>query len=289
VNSYSAAGDIPGVVEGPEPVSRIAGFLQAQEPYCVAAAARFLQWDPRQDQIWSWYAEHERLAAVIILSKGTLFPVFAGMQAIPLRDFAAQGLRDLPIRAIQGIRRDVALLEDALAWGGTFPTGGSDYDLMTLDQEPVPVEIPRPLRLPGLILRYPDPADTEALFHLQAAYELEEVVPQGGSFNPAVCRLSIDHILAHEYLLLAQWKSQILGKINTNAASFSRYQIGGVYVHPEYRRLGIASAMAAAFVQDLRAFGRGLSLFVKKENPAAREVYQRIGFERAADYRISYY
>ena len=40
---------------------------------------------------------------------------------------------------------------------------------------------------------------------------------------------------------------------------------------------------------DLIAQGRGISLFVKKSNPAARNVYRNIGFEILDGYRIDYF
>lgn len=262
----------------------IKAFLQAQESSCVAACARFLQRDVR-DPIWLQVTEEGRISGFIILSKGILFPVFHEIPAVSLGDFMVQGLRDLRFYAINGIRHDVALLEQAFAVGGLFPANSVDYDLLVLDQEPAHLKS----CLPGLSFRNPEPADHEALFRLQAAYEQEEVIPKGGVFNPAACRMSLERIIAHEHLLLAQWKSQIIGKINTNAASFSRYQIGGVYVRPDYRGLGIASAMGAAFARDLLSTGRGLTLFVKKQNHTARKVYLRIGFTVLEDYRISYY
>ncbi|MDR3193469.1 MAG: GNAT family N-acetyltransferase, partial [Treponema sp.] len=67
------------------------------------------------------------------------------------------------------------------------------------------------------------------------------------------------------------------------------YQIGGVYVHPAYRGRGIARRLCAELARELLAEGKGLSLFVKKQNPAARSVYRDIGFKTQADYRISYY
>jgi predicted GNAT family acetyltransferase len=80
-----------------------------------------------------------------------------------------------------------------------------------------------------------------------------------------------------------------VGKINTNAESFTRYQIGGVYVHTDYRGLGIASVMTAALVRKLLAMGKGASLFVKKQNAAAGTVYRRVGFVKTGEYRIAYY
>jgi predicted GNAT family acetyltransferase len=178
----------------------------------------------------------------------------------------------------------VSLVESLFAAQGLSDFLHLDYDLMALDAEAVELAPP----FPNLRLRYAEARDLAELLPLQAAYEREEVIPEGGGFDPARCLLSLEHIMRRERLLLAQGPSQIIGKINTNAASFSRYQIGGVYVRPEYRARGIASFMAAAFTRDLRRLGRGLTLFVKQCNPAAQAVYRRIGFQIIAAYRISY-
>jgi predicted GNAT family acetyltransferase len=124
---------------------------------------------------------------------------------------------------------------------------------------------------------------------LQAAYEQEEVLPLASEFNAAVSRLNTERIFSKEDMLVAEFDGHLIGKINTNAVTFTRYQVGGVYVVPDYRGLGIARRMAGEFITNLTAQGRGISLFVKKSNPAARRVYQRIGFEILGDYRINYY
>jgi predicted GNAT family acetyltransferase len=129
----------------------------------------------------------------------------------------------------------------------------------------------------------------EDMFLLQSGYEQEEVLPTGAVFNPAACRLSLERLIAGEHVLAAEMKGRLVGKINTSAASFSRWQIGGVYVHPGYRGQGIACRMAAEFIRTLIREGKGVSLFVKKRNAAAQAVYRRIGFRSAGDYRISYY
>jgi predicted GNAT family acetyltransferase len=90
-------------------------------------------------------------------------------------------------------------------------------------------------------------------------------------------------------MLVAEFKGNLIGKINTNAVTFTRYQVGGVYVHPDYRGMGIARRMAGEFIASLTTQGKGISLFVKKSNSAARRVYQRIGFEILGDYHINYY
>jgi GNAT superfamily N-acetyltransferase len=182
---------------------------------------------------------------------------------------------------------DALLLEAALADRGCHAVEQRDYNLMALDKAP---ETESPGAFPrGLEFRRPDFADFEAMCPLQAGYEEEEVLPRGAVLNPAACRLTLSKILSKEQSLIACLDKRIVGKINTNAASFTRVQIGGVYVLPEYRGLGIGRRMTAVFAGELRAQGWGITLFVKKNNPAAQKIYRRIGFAEAGDYRISYY
>jgi predicted GNAT family acetyltransferase len=47
--------------------------------------------------------------------------------------------------------------------------------------------------------------------------------------------------------------------------------------------------MTAVFAGELTARGQGVTLFVKKNNPAAQKIYRRVGFVEAENYRISYY
>jgi predicted GNAT family acetyltransferase len=142
---------------------------------------------------------------------------------------------------------------------------------------------------PGLILRQPGISDIDKLFPLQAGYEQEEVLSKNGAFDPAVCRMIIEHIVTHDRILIAELGGHIVGKINTNAVTPTWFQIGGVYVLPAYRGLGIATRMTAVFTRGLRAEGKQVSLFVKKHKTNAHNVYNRVGFKRANDYRISYY
>jgi GNAT superfamily N-acetyltransferase len=262
-------------------------FLKARESYCVAAAARFLHRKGSCEHGWSLQDQEGTIIALLIHSKRSLFPVFNGKKDLSFPCFLSHFLRKVAIHSVQGLRKDAELLESAIALLGIIPAEQIDYDLMTLDREPNPDSFRAgPQRL---ILRRPIPSDMEDLFLLQAAYEQEEVLPRGAEFNPATCRLVLEHIVAHEQILIAELEGRILGKINTNAASFSRYQLGGLYVRPEYRGLGIASQMIAVFVQNILASGKGVTLFVKKQNRAASRVYRRVGFHIIEDYRISYY
>ncbi|GHU62708.1 hypothetical protein FACS189445_5830 [Spirochaetia bacterium] len=275
-------------------------FLRSREQYCVTACAKFLQTHSlrREDQAWRIEDPEGTIRGILLRSGGMLFPVFGNVQAIPpprlmTGPLGCNGLlgRNFlnrpPLYAIQGLLDDAVILDAALESLGYHAAEHRDYDLMALEKPP-PGE--RPGAFPReLVLRKPGFTDLETMLPLQAGYEKEEVLPNDAVFNPASCRLNLSTILAREQSLIACLGDRIVGKINTNAASFTRIQIGGVYVLPEYRGLGIGRRMTAAFVGELMKQGRELTLFVKKNNPAARSIYAGAGFSVIADYRISYY
>jgi predicted GNAT family acetyltransferase len=188
--------------------------------------------------------------------------------------------------SLQGRKDDALVMERALEGMGLYAAEKKDYDIMCIDRPPVSCHSTAPV---NLVIRKPVPQDLDALAELHAAYEKEEVLPSGAEFRPAASRLNIERIFAQEQMLVAELGGCLIGKINTNAVGFTRYQIGGVYVHPDYRGMGIAGRMTSEFVVSLAAQGRGVSLFVKKSNIAARRVYLRIGFEITGDYRIDYF
>jgi ribosomal protein S18 acetylase RimI-like enzyme len=261
-------------------------FLRSREQYCVNACAKFLQTHSLHDKEWYFTNPEGAVQAMILRSGGMLFPVFGTTRDIPPPRFLKNLLGRTPIHAVQGLRDDTEILDAALVRMGYTAAEHRDYDLLALQSPP---ERKRPEDFPGLVLRKPGFTDLEAMLPLQAGYEKEEVLPKDAAFNPAWCRLNLSRIIAGEQSLVACMENRIVGKINTNAASFTRLQVGGVYVLPEYRGLGIGRRMTAAFVGELIKQGRGLSLFVKKNNPAARAIYDGAGFSVVGDYRISYY
>jgi uncharacterized protein len=141
----------------------------------------------------------------------------------------------------------------------------------------------------GLVVRRASGAEADSLFPLQAAYEREEVVPRGTELNLAACRFALERTLAARIVLFAELEGIAVAKANTNARSYARDQIGGVYVRPEFRGRGIATRLVAELVALLAAEGREASLFVKERNEAAIAAYRRIGFDVRGDYRISYF
>jgi ribosomal protein S18 acetylase RimI-like enzyme len=262
-------------------------FLRTLEPYCVNACAKFLLRKSSHDHVWNLLLPGGSVSAALIHSGRSLFPIFAGNGSIPIPRFMNRFLDRIPIHAIQGLFSDTEILEAVLSSLGYTAAECRSYDLMSLD---------KPLKTTGidsgpqgLVFREAAFKDMESLYPLQAAYEQEEVLPVAALFNPVSCRLALRHILDREQVLIACIGDRVVGKINTNAVSFTRIQIGGVYVLPEYRGRGIARIMTAVFAGRLMAEGKKITLFVKKENSAAKAVYRKLGFTTLADYRITYY
>jgi len=261
-------------------------FLREREKYCVSASWRFLSMKEGRDHIWYMPLAGGGISALLIHNRQALFPVFGKNPQIPAPRFLNRFLCKVYIHAIQGLHEDAERLETLMEDQGYYAAERIEYELMDLDSKVNPVTCPGPS---GLILRPPLPKDEDHLWALQAAYEKEEVLPANANLDPAVVRLNIQNILKKEKVLVAELDGQIVGKINTSAESFTRYQIGGVYVRPDCRNLGIGSKMTAVFAEGLLAQGKGISLFVKKRNAAACKVYRKIGFNITADYRITYY
>ena len=262
-------------------------YLREREKFCVAASARFLHLQNKRGHVWRLSGPEGNIFALLLHHHRTLFPVFEKNHSISCPHFLNRFLGKIPIHAVQGLREDTELLENLMENSGYYAEERIDYDLMSIDTPPRQEALKSGPA--DLILRKPEAGDKESVYILQSAYEQEEVLPKNAAFDPSVCRLNMEHILSSERILLAELDGQIVGKINTSAVSFTRYQIGGVYVRPDCRGRGIAARMTAVFIQNLLDSGRGITLFVKHRNNAARAAYLKVGLSTLADYRISYY
>jgi predicted GNAT family acetyltransferase len=262
-------------------------LLRQREPYCVAAAGRFRDLAWFSDHLWGLRDSQGSVSALVLHSKRSLFPLLGNSNTaeINIPGFLGRFVRRNHIHAIQGLQDEVAALERIMTGLGRQAADLIDYDLMALDQMP-PADSLSPA---GLLIRQPSAGELEEILPLQEAYEQEEVLPQGATFNADACRLNLEQILTGERMLVAELGGRIIAKANTSAVAFTRVQIGGVFVHPNYRGHGIARRLCAEMARNLIAAGWGVSLFVKKHNRSAQRVYRSIGFRPIADYRIAYY
>jgi len=267
-------------------ISRVEGLLRDMEDDCVTACGRYLAREPSTDHVWMLCGKENELLAVIVNSRSTLIPVLCGMKEIPKPLFLKNSFRMKKIHSVQGLKSEVLVLEKEMESFGREISETIDYDLMCIDRPPVNTEHPAAV---NIALRVPRLVDLDALAPLQTAYEHEEVLHKGSVFSPAASRVNLANIIAGGRILAAELDGRLVGKINVSAVSFTRYQVGGVYVHPDYRGLGIARRMTAEFIASLVKEGRGVTLFVKKTNLPARRLYTGLGFTVRGDYRITYY
>jgi len=266
-------------------------ILQFHECLCMNACSRYLKRNRIKDKVWLLRGNDNSLCAAIVHVNQNLMPVLCGQKEIPTPYFLRRIFGTVPVNSVQGIKEDALILETAMEKIGLYAEESIDYDIMCISRPPSGFSFSGPS---GLVIRKPQNTDLDALAALHAAYEREEVLPAKSELNTAesrtaVSRINTERIFKNERVLVAELDGRVVGKINTNAAAFTRCQIGGVYVHPDYRNRGIARRMTGEFAASLVSDGWGISLFVKKTNPAARNIYLGIGFEIAGDYRISYY
>lgn len=263
-------------------------FLRDRERYCVSACSRF-RGRIRGDRFWAFMGPDGENTALLCCHHRIFFPVFAAasVREIPVPRFLSRFLFFNPLHAVQGLPPVTEVFERALDGLGYEKTDQFDYDLMSLDRKPDPASLGA--GPPGLVLVRPETGDLEEMLPLQAEYDKAEVLPRGSEFKVENSRLNLAQLIKKEQMLAAKLNGKIVGKINTNAESFTRFQIGGVYVHPDYRGLGIARRMTAALASALFVQGKAVTLFVKKQNAAARSAYQKVGFKLTGDYRICYY
>lgn len=258
-------------------------LLRMKEIYYVTACSRFRTMNFVKDHAWVLTSGGMGASAMLLHSKGSLFPVFNGKTDITPPFFLGRALKNITLYSLQGLADEVETLEAMLRPFGLRGRETANFKLMTLEKSPSAVKTPG-----GISLRRAERGDVNALLPLEAAYEREEVMPAGSILDIRSCRYNLERIIAKEKTLIALMDNRIVAKINTNAESYSRYQIGGVYVLPEYRRRGIASCLTAAFSRFLLAENKGVNLFVNNGNTAARKAYVRCGFIELADYRIVY-
>jgi ribosomal protein S18 acetylase RimI-like enzyme len=269
-------------------------FLKTQELYCVSACARFIEMNFKKDHAWVLSSNGEAASALLLHSKGTLFPVFNGQTEIYIPAFLLRALKNIDLYAILGVAQETQTLEKILDPLGFKAREYVDYNLMAYHKSNPPRQTAYEGAWSGkkftgsLSLRKANEADLDNLFLLHSAYEKEEVLPQGAVFNPAASRLNLAKIIKNEECIVAEIDGVIAGKINTNARSYSCYQLGGVYVAPEFRGQGIATRMTSAFTRLLLSRGKDITLYVNKDNKAAGAVYKNCGYQNIADYRIVY-
>jgi len=262
----------------------VLSFLLRDESLCVPFTARLRSAARGQTVYLARDAQGCVVGAILITSSGLLLPLLAE-DASPGPELSRL-LRDVhpPIHSIMGTGRSAGVME-ALMPG--LPTARIEYFLMSVTRESARPALPPQDR--GLAVRMADEMDADALFPLQKAYELEEVVVDPRHFIDAQCLKLLRKTLKEELVFVAERDGVPVAKAATNARGFSVDQIGGVFTVPGSRGKGVGRLVVSELLRRVLREKEGACLFVKKRNRPAISLYERLGFLPVSDYVISYY
>ncbi|SIQ92190.1 Acetyltransferase (GNAT) family protein [Alkalispirochaeta americana] len=274
------------IVSSPEQ-SDLVKYLERHEPLATVVSDRLRRF-PLDRRLHGGGRVHfrENCGAVYQGPGGFFAPFFSGYspedlhaQAALRRNFGAF----LRPRTIMGAEAHVEALTALL---GANPRTWVNYDLLSLSPPDYPRRMPAPRDIS--IVR-PRPDQWRSLLQLQIAYEIEEVLLPGTRPAPEHSKTSLIDSLTCQRVLVAVCQGDVIGRVATNARGMGTDQIGGVYTVPSWRGRGIARLLMTHLLADLAREGRRASLFVKKDNTAARRLYDGLHFSFVSPYRISYY
>ncbi len=141
----------------------------------------------------------------------------------------------------------------------------------------------------SLKIKLAHPREAKYLFPLQRDYELEEVVLKKANYNPKFSLAMFRKNLEENIVLYAELDGTPVAKAGTNARGFITDQIGGVFTKRDQRGKGIARIVMKYLLSLIFEDKQYASLFVKKHNLPAINLYKSLGFKIVNDFRIAYF
>ena len=285
-------------IAGYEDLAPLRAFLIREEWRCVPFSSRIRE---RFTSRWSageFYAiyinppsrksENEIAEAVMLAQDGCIIPVMDRDSASNLgydphfKQHLHRYRRKL--HSIMGDRDSVSRIEEILE---EPPYAAVNYYLMTRDFSRHPPM--RQRKIPGVAMRRASVDDAVKLFPLQKNYELEEVYLDPLRFDERRCRALLRKNLRKQLIVVAERDGIPIGKAGTNARGYRIDQIGGVFTQNHARNQGVATNLMEMLLEIIAREKEGASLFVKKDNPAALKLYEKLRFAAKDLFRISYY
>jgi len=135
----------------------------------------------------------------------------------------------------------------------------------------------------------PQIEDAELLCPMEIEYNESEVLAPGVKASHESCLKLLKKRINNHALYAVKKDGKYIAKAGINASGFRWNQIGGVFTIPEYRNSGVGAANMMVLTNDCFQYKKKCALFVKIKNPAARQMYKKIGFTESCDFRISYF
>jgi uncharacterized protein len=137
-----------------------------------------------------------------------------------------------------------------------------------------------PLAVPDPLVRRVEPEQLGIVFPASVAMFTEEVgISPIGPDGGAGYRARVAELIGAGRAFARIAEGRVIFKAEIGAVTPHACQIQGVWVRPEYRGQGIATAGVAAVVAEaLRTIAPVVSLYVNDFNTPARAAYRRVGF-----------
>jgi ribosomal protein S18 acetylase RimI-like enzyme len=281
----------------------IDSLIIRHESFAVSIADRVIQ-SRQHGKVCNWfgfrtatvYIHHDnggRLDAVLCLCQGGCVMPLVDEGVIdtlsPMRELRSMpAVRFLRPTSCVGGAGAVLALESALGWR---PAISTDFKAMKMDAREFRPPDARMLRVLGcpVTRRAASPDDLTALLPVAEAYDREEVATSLHGFDRMAVRASQARSLALHRVRILELGVRVVARAQVNAMGFERDQIGGVYVVPELRGLGLGRAVVVDLIKEIVASGRGLALFVKQANTQAIGLYRDLGFTFSGDLKVDYF
>ncbi len=117
--------------------------------------------------------------------------------------------------------------------------------------------------------------DFKSLVALHRDYQREELRMDA---SLAETGYRIRALQEHQMVSIALLDGEPIGKINTNARGIFCDQIGGFYIVPARRRMGVGARLMDHLITRIRSEEKDAVLYLRRENLTARRLYDRAGF-----------
>jgi hypothetical protein len=268
-------------------------FLRKHEIKCVSFSSKIKSMNPltffknNTILINTDNLTHEIEEAVLFTRHGLVLPILNNISTFSsdiinreknLKNYSGK------LFSILGIKRDTVKIQSC--FNNIDVKELIDYHLMILDFKNIKKTCNN---LPDFHIRKAGIKDTDFLLKLQRNYEMEEVLLDSRDFNKKLCIANLKNSLKTQIIYCAEYNGKAVSKAGTNARGFKIDQIGGVYTDKKFRGRNISLHVLQMLFTDLNREKKAVCLFVKKSNPAAINLYLKLGFEIIDQYRIVYY
>ncbi|HEY6786893.1 MAG TPA: DUF4081 domain-containing protein [Trebonia sp.] len=245
----------------------------------VASRVRALGLDPGRlgAQVWG-YEQGGKLTSAC----------YSGANLVPVEVGSPQEIAAYADRALRHGRRCSSVVGSAdvvtQLWQHLRPYWGPARELRPV--QPLMAIAGPPLVAPDTAVRRVRPDEIDILLPASIAMFTEEVgvSPLAGD-GGAAYRARVTELIRSGRAFARIEAGQVVFKAEVGAATAQACQVQGVWVHPDFRGLGMAApGMAAVVIDSQKSIAPIVSLYVNDFNSPARAAYFRTGFAEVGQF-----